>query len=532
MKTQESAPRPRRKKILWTAIVLILIIAAAAWWAWKALAPLFPLPLEEGTEVGKEEEKFVITVAPFWGPDAKAVEEGRTIQRMAEETLREELGAEKGVAILAEDTDKPPRIEEEAETFGETLQADIVIWGHVFMFQEGMEIRPYLTTLTSLRWFREKERSIEVLFASPERGGLKKTEVEELRNVALLVAAAYYQDMPDKALRLLQKIEPPTMESLRWQGNIYYILENEAEDLFKKALALIREERYDHLRPEDAVLLSDLGWVYYGQGRYEEALAEFQKAVELDPKDAEARNGLGDIYHMQGRYEEAVAELWRAIALEPENPDPHNSLGWVYADQSKFGMAIPEFRKAIRLDPEHANAHSGLAWTYYHQGEYEKAVAEFETPVVDSATGAEYRTAVEIDFYDDVYIQLAYSLALFKTGREEEAQAHMSGWGKTPEDAEWPAPIARFYTGETAEERVLETTESDDEETDRRRKCEAHYYMGMAHLMGAGAPSDAPPPEREAKAREHFEKCLATGATIIPEYQSAGRELKQLQGGD
>ena len=104
----------------------------------------------------------------------------------------------------------------------------------------------------------------------------------------------------------------------------------------------------------------------------------------------------------------------------------------------------------------------------------------------------------------------------------------MNDWGKTPEDAEWPAPLARFYAGETAEERVLEAAESDDEETDRRRKCEAYYYMGMAHVLGAGASGGSPQPKREEKAREHFEKCLATGAATMPEYRSAERELERL----
>jgi lipoprotein NlpI len=104
----------------------------------------------------------------------------------------------------------------------------------------------------------------------------------------------------------------------------------------------------------------------------------------------------------------------------------------------------------------------------------------------------------------------------------------MNDWGKTPEDAEWPAPLARFYAGETAEEKILEAAESDDEETDRRRKCEAYYYMGMAHVLGVGAQRDAPLLEREAKAREHFEKCLATSAATMPEYRSAKRELERL----
>jgi Flp pilus assembly protein TadD len=408
------------KKILWTAIVLILIIAAAAaWWAWKC-GGACKLGLRDASPLQDQEGQFVIAVAPFWGSDAKAVEEGRAVQRLAEKTLREELGAEEGVAILAEEADEPPRTDEEAITFGGALQADIVIWGHVFLFREGMEIRPYFTTLTPLRWLQEEERSVEVLFAPPEEGGLRKTEVDELRNVALLVAAAYYQDMPDKALRLLEKIEPPTVESLRWQANVYYILAKwkESEDFSQKALALAREERYGHLRPEDAVLLSDLGWVYMEQARYEEALAKFQEAAELNPEDVEAHTGLGWLFYYDGNYDEALAE----------------------------------FRKAAEFGPNDASAHNGLGWFYYHEGRYDEAIGEFQTPIVDS-TGAEYRTAIEVD-YGDVYTQLAYYLALLKTGRKEEARAHMNDWGETPEDAEWPAPLAYFYLGEITEEDV------------------------------------------------------------------------------
>jgi tetratricopeptide (TPR) repeat protein len=496
----ETQKRPRQKKILWAAIVLLVIAAAAAWWAWKCGGACRVAP-GDASSLQNQEEQFVIAVAPFWGSDEKAVEEGRAIQRLAEETLREELGAEEGVAILAEEADEPPRTDEEARNFGGALHADIIVWGHVFVFQEGMEIRPYFTALTPLRWLREEERSMEVLFAPPEQGGVKKTEVDELRNVALLVAAAYYQNEPDKALRLLQKIDPPTVESLRWQANVYYILKKwkESEGLTEEALALALRERYGHLRPEDAVLLSDLGWVYFEQARYEEARAEFRKTVELDPEHVEAHSGLGWLFYFDGNYDEALAE----------------------------------FRKAIALDPNNAEARNGLGWVYYHEGKYEEAIGEFQTPITDSA-GAEYRKAIEID-YDDVYVQLACSLALLKTGRGEEAQAHMKEAARMYKgiaEAEWPAPLVRFYLGEITEEEVLEAAKVDDETLEQEQRCEAYYYMGMAYALGVGPSGGAPQPKRQEKVRGYLEKSLATGAADLPEYRSAERELKQLQGRD
>jgi tetratricopeptide (TPR) repeat protein len=487
-----------KKKILWTVIVILVVAAAAAaWWVWKCKGVCGVAP----GDASFPQEQFVIAVAPFWGSDAKAVEEGRAVQRLAEKTLREELGAEEGVAILAEEAEKPPRTDEEAKKFGAALQADIVVWGHVFVFHEAMEIRPYFTALTPLRWLREKERSMEVLFAPPEQAELKKTEVDELRNVAVLVAAVYYQNEPDKALRLLEKIDPPTAESLRWQANVYYILKKweEAESLAEEALALAREERFGHLRPEDAILLSDLAWLYFEQAKYEEARAEFQKAIELDPEHVEALSGMGWLYYFDEDYDEAVAN----------------------------------FQKAVELDPNNAEVHNGLGWVYYHEGRYEEAVGEFQTTITD-ATGAEYRKAVEID-YDDVYVQLACSLALLKTGRGGEAQAHMEEAARMYKgiaEAEWPAPLVLFYLGEITEEEVLEGAKVDDETLEREQRCEAHYYMGMAYLLGVGPSGGAPQRNRQETVREYLEKSLATNATDLPEYRSAERELKQLQGGD
>jgi Tfp pilus assembly protein PilF len=471
----ETPGRPRGKTALWVVVVL-LVVAAAGWWAWRALPSVFSPPREEGAEE-KEGGQFVIAVAPFWGPDEKAMEKGLDMQRLAEEMFERELEAEENVTILAEKF-TPPRTEEEARVLGESLHADLILWGQIHTFPSYLEIRPHLKLLRTIRWLRERESSVLVFFTLPEEMSLEKIGAQDLRNAARLVMAAYYQGEPDKALGFLEKIIPPTAESLRWQGNIYVFKNSweEAEALFQEAV---------ELDPEDAVLYVDVGWAHTYQEEYEEAISSFQKAMELDPEDAEA----------------------------------HAGLGWVYSDLGRYDESVQEFLKAVALDPHSFATRNGLGWVYYHMGRYEESVREFQTPIPWGYKGAEHRMAAASE-YEDSYSQLAYTLSLLKTGREKEARAHEKELRKTYAglaEAEWPAPLVRFYSGIITEDAALEAAESDDEETDRSQKCEAYYYVGMRRLLDG---------DRE-EAGEYFEKCLATGATTFPEYRSTERELER-----
>jgi tetratricopeptide (TPR) repeat protein len=53
--------------------------------------------------------------------------------------------------------------------------------------------------------------------------------------------------------------------------------------------------------------------------RYEEAVADLSRAVELDPEDTGALAERGEAYRLMGRYEEAVTALSRGIGLDPEH---------------------------------------------------------------------------------------------------------------------------------------------------------------------------------------------------------------------
>ncbi len=64
---------------------------------------------------------------------------------------------------------------------------------------------------------------------------------------------------------------------------------------------------------------SDYHWTLDDQGKLEEAIAAYQKALRLDPNYAIAHYNLGNTLKAQGKLEEAIAELEIAVRLDPSS---------------------------------------------------------------------------------------------------------------------------------------------------------------------------------------------------------------------
>ena len=63
----------------------------------------------------------------------------------------------------------------------------------------------------------------------------------------------------------------------------------------------------------------------------------------------------------QGKLDEAIAAYLRAIASDPDYARAHNNLGVVLERQGKADQAIAEYRRAIAINPDYALAHHNLA---------------------------------------------------------------------------------------------------------------------------------------------------------------------------
>ena len=95
------------------------------------------------------------------------------------------------------------------------------------------------------------------------------------------------------------------------------------------------------------------------QRQFQEAISEFEKAVEHDPESSPLRVRFAEVLWKAGEVDRASGQAQRAVEIEPESAAPHFLLGQLHASYQTSAMmdkAIIELERAVELDPQHHRA--------------------------------------------------------------------------------------------------------------------------------------------------------------------------------
>ena len=126
------------------------------------------------------------------------------------------------------------------------------------------------------------------------------------------------------------------------------------------------------LRPKDAELHESLGEFYLDNQSAADAQVELEKAVSLDPSRTKTLYLLGRLYLADNENEKAVTYLERALQLQPNLNEANSLLGTALIRMGKFSDAIPKLQKAAPLD-HMGNIHFQLYQAYRKVGEADLA---------------------------------------------------------------------------------------------------------------------------------------------------------------
>ncbi len=94
---------------------------------------------------------------------------------------------------------------------------------------------------------------------------------------------------------------------------------------------------------------------YYGQEKYDTAIAEYSTAIAYDPKDKESYYSRGSAYHLKKNLDRAMQEYSAAIKLDAEYQAPLNERGTIYLQRKQWDAALADFQRSAKIDPESAN---------------------------------------------------------------------------------------------------------------------------------------------------------------------------------
>jgi DNA-binding winged helix-turn-helix (wHTH) protein/TolB-like protein/Flp pilus assembly protein TadD len=209
------------------------------------------------------------------------------------------------------------------------------------------------------------------------------------------------KDAIEKALERDDKLAE-AHASLGYILTNYYWNWSEAESQFKQAIDLNPNYAMAHNwysqylgfmgRPEEALRESkraqeidplspwtNSGFISFLARRYDEGIAESQKALELDPQFAAAHMVIGLSYVQKKNYEQAIAELQKA----QDNPDSRALLGYAYGVAGKRNEARQVLEELQQVAKEKYVSPFPVAATYVGLGETDKAFEMLEKAYVE-----------------------------------------------------------------------------------------------------------------------------------------------------
>lgn len=139
-------------------------------------------------------------------------------------------------------------------------------------------------------------------------------------------------------------------------------------------LAMLCAPVFGQTTAEDWV---EKGVDFFGQGKYDEAIKAFDKAIEINPQLAYAWSNKGLALSHGGKFNESIQAYDRAIEIDPKLADAWVNKGVALGLQGNHDGALQAFNNAIELNPQHANAWFGKAFTLQSLGRTTEADAAF-----------------------------------------------------------------------------------------------------------------------------------------------------------
>lgn len=190
--------------------------------------------------------------------------------------------------------------------------------------------------------------------------------------------------------------------------------------------AVAAYDRAIELAPGYAKAWNNRGLALERSGDAESAMASYARAVELDPTLATAPNNIGALLWKGGDLEGAEEWFRRAVAADAWLPEAQYNLGAVLARQGDVGQAELAYQAAIRARPSFTEAWHDYGMLLEDSGRLPEAIRAYQRAVLLSPRSAEARNSLGVALarsgqYREAVVELEAALALAPGDRNVQA---------------------------------------------------------------------------------------------------------------
>jgi tetratricopeptide (TPR) repeat protein len=188
-------------------------------------------------------------------------------------------------------------------------------------------------------------------------------------------------------------VRPPAQSSSQpKEDSLAPLLQQATEAIDKNdfSAALDPLQKYIAERPDEPYAHFQLGYAYAGLKRWEEAKAEFSRAIVLDPKMAPAHLNLGLVL-MDSDPAGAAEAFRRAADLQPIESRPRYLAGFALEHAGQFTEAIEQYRAALVISPKDYECHFALGRALLRTNDASGAEEQFREAIASRGDSAPAR---------------------------------------------------------------------------------------------------------------------------------------------
>ena len=327
------------------------------------------------------------------------------------------------------------------------------------------------------------------------------------------------------------------------------------------------------------LLNNDKAHIYYQRAntysvlkQYDNAIKDYQQAIEFSSTHLGAYSGLADAAAAAGKTKEALNYYNNAIKKFPSNALLYNNRGMFHQAQGQYSLAVVDFTKALELNPKFYQAHTNRGFVLMKQGEFLSAENEFSKSLEinpaqhgliqlraasklsrGDTQGAikDYREILRTNGNDEVaHAELGF--ALFFANQTQEAlnefesalrikrnMAYLAPWrtitlqllnrhgeakryasavySQLRRDKSWTGTLMGFLSGDISEDAMMKAANSGDATTKASQLCEAHFFAGYQNQIQGKKP----------EAMEQFKAAINTKANHLSAWRGSRYEIRK-----
>jgi tetratricopeptide (TPR) repeat protein len=163
---------------------------------------------------------------------------------------------------------------------------------------------------------------------------------------------------------------------------------------FNKAISL-DSSLASALKPDFIIVYIERASNSIQLGHYPAGIEDLKSALQLDPANARALGDLGDAYNATNKYEDAIAVLSHDIEVNPDYSFAYADRGIAYLNLGKNDLALIDLNKAIQLGDHDYTTYFARGEVYQNQSNQAAALADYQKSLELASPDYPYRDNIE-----------------------------------------------------------------------------------------------------------------------------------------